>query len=389
MKDMMYNILWIDDEHEDYIPFKGQAKRNNISLIPFKSLNAGMDELKKNYSFYDGVLLDAKILEHEYDEPGTEDIKYVHRAKEQLDQLSEKKKFEVFVLTGQAEAFGNKTFRDMYLKVYEKGVDDDITQLFSDLKDAASNLDDYQLKHQYNNILKICDDKYIGKNQFERVFSLIKDIDNKYGIEKTGDLLTPIRKIIEVLFCRLGELGIIPNEILDANGWINGSSRFLADKDDNYIHLSNFIHPLLSENIHRILKITQDASHGEGELKYRVDEYLQNNSCDFLYKSTVYLLFDILMWFKDFIDNNPDVDENRKLWKKKVIEEKDWILGCVIRIDENNWGIFQPINTTDEITIHWKMVVDKELEKGDYIKVITEPSPDGSKLHIKAISKDV
>ena len=95
MEDIVYNILWIDDEHETLTGTKGRAKRNGIQLIPFKSLNAGMSELEQNYPFYDGVLLDAKFLENEDDIKGSEDTENVHRAKEQLLQL--KKKFEIFV----------------------------------------------------------------------------------------------------------------------------------------------------------------------------------------------------------------------------------------------------------------------------------------------------
>jgi hypothetical protein len=103
MEDIFYNILWIDDEHETLSGTKGRAKRNGINLIPFKSLNGGMSELERNYPFYDGVLLDAMIFENEDDVKGTEDTYNVHRAKERLLQL--KKKFEIFVLTGQRAVY--------------------------------------------------------------------------------------------------------------------------------------------------------------------------------------------------------------------------------------------------------------------------------------------
>ena len=95
MEEIFYNILWIDDEHETLMGTKGRAKRNGINLIPFKSLNSGMDELEKNYPFYDGVIFDAKFFENEDDIKGTEDTYNVHRAKERLLQI--KKKFEVFI----------------------------------------------------------------------------------------------------------------------------------------------------------------------------------------------------------------------------------------------------------------------------------------------------
>ena len=75
-------------------------------------------ELKKNYPIYDGVLLDAKFFENEDDIKGSEDTDNVHRAKEELLLLP--KKFEVFVFTGQAEAYEDKTFNKAFKKVYKK-----------------------------------------------------------------------------------------------------------------------------------------------------------------------------------------------------------------------------------------------------------------------------
>ena len=109
MNQPLYKILWIDDEHEALTGFIGRAKRNRIKLIPFKSLNSGVNELEMNYPQYDGVLLDAKFFENENDQPGTEDTSASFRAKERILQLP--KKFEIFVLSGQAEAYENNTYK--------------------------------------------------------------------------------------------------------------------------------------------------------------------------------------------------------------------------------------------------------------------------------------
>ena len=49
MKKYIYNILWIDDEYEGMSGFKSEAKSSGVKLVPYKSLNNGIDELKKNY----------------------------------------------------------------------------------------------------------------------------------------------------------------------------------------------------------------------------------------------------------------------------------------------------------------------------------------------------
>ena len=153
MEEKFYKVLWIDDEHEGMSGFKGDAKVNGIQFIPYKSLDKGITELKKNYLKYDGVLLDAKFFEFENDVKGSEDTKNVHRFKEELLILTTKKRFEVFVLTGQAEAYEDKTFKQSFKNVYRKGIDEDIVALFNDIKNAGNKLIDTQFRHELQLLL--------------------------------------------------------------------------------------------------------------------------------------------------------------------------------------------------------------------------------------------
>jgi hypothetical protein len=102
----------------------------------------------------------------------------------------------------------------------------------------------------------------------------------------------------------------------------------------------------------------------------------------------VYLLFDLLPWFKDYMNNNSDEELNKSRWKSKLISG-DWIKGSVTRIAENGWGTFQPDNNSVKISIPPKMVCDNGLSENDHIKVTTEPSPDGTKTFIKAITREL
>jgi hypothetical protein len=85
--------------------------------------------------------------------------------------------------------------------------------------------------------------------------------------------------------------------------------------------------------------------------------------------------------------NNPDKESNKALWKSKV-SNGDWITGTVSRVAENGWGTFQPDNAHATISIPPKMVTDNHLKENDSIKIMAEPSPDGAKTFIKAISKE-
>ena len=189
----MYKVLWIDDQYNDplMIQFAIEADNNRICLDGHSSFEEGFKALEKNLEQYDVILLDGLFFEKKGQEAGTEDESGIGMAIARINELKSKKVFPWFVLSGK-DAFTkseNSILRANKVQCFDKTNPSDVLQLFEEIKKAAKTQSDFQLKHQYNNILEICSEKYIGTNQFERVFSLIKDLENKERIEKTRELL--------------------------------------------------------------------------------------------------------------------------------------------------------------------------------------------------------
>jgi hypothetical protein len=345
MEHIVFNIFWIDDDHETLQGFKGRAKRNGIQLFPFKSLIAGMSELEKNRSFYDGVLLDAKFLENEDDIKGTEDTDNIHRAKEQLLQL--KKKFEIFVLTGQAEAYEDTTFNKAFKNVYNKGSDENIERLFIDIKNAAVSQQDFQIRNEFKRVFDICGEKYLGSKFFEPILDLLKKVKLTNDFEPTKDNLLPIRKIIESSFDRLFELGIIPEEIYREG--FNPIVKFLCNNKNNsgYFVSKEFMHSTLAYFFDNLVFVTQDSQHDSKKLKLNVDDYIASIKSPYLFKSLVFQLLDYLIWLKEFIDENSNPEVNKNLWTKNeniVTATNDSDLIGQLQQDENrNYFIGQNV----------------------------------------------
>lgn len=371
------------------ISFALEAEAEGLILDGYPSFEEGFEALQKNLEHYDVILLDGLFYEKKGQELGTEDEKGIGKAIAKINELKSKKVFPWFVLSGKDKFTKgeNALLLANEAKCFDKTNPADVVKLFEEMKKAARDQPDSQLKHKYNDLLEICSENLLGSQQFSRLLVLIKHVEKVDKLKNTEDMLNPIRKIMEHLFIRLAEKGIIPQAIVDNNGWINGSSLFLANKHSNYEHLSEIIPPLVSENIHRLLNITQDASHGDGKLKLKVDQYLRTTHTDFLYRSCVYLLFDLLIWFKDFMENNTVIEANKARWKNKF-DSTDWIKGTVIRI-ANGWGTFQPDNAHSTISILPNMVAEHQLNETESIKVITELSSNGNKTHIIEISRDV
>lgn len=385
MEEIFYNILWIDDEHEQLIGTKGRAKRNGINLIPFKSLNSGMDELERNYPFYDGVLLDAKFFENEDDIKGTEDTYNVHRAKERLLQL--KKKFEVFVLTGQAEAYEDNTFKKAFTKLYKKGSDVEIDRLFLDIKIAAATQEDTQIRHSYKRVFDVCTEKYIGELAGQDILKLLKVNDEK----EIDDHLTTIRKIVEDLFITFNKFNLLPAEFVRFGVALNESSKFLAGTDSDgslftekgYQHLRETHLPKqIAIYVKNILSVTQTGSH-----RTDIDLFVKTIKTPFLFKSVFYQLLDVLVWFKMYVDFYPKNENWVKFETITGIFDRTtdvFIKGKVININpQKGFAFFKPDTIGDNIFIPPHLVTKHALYEGITVQVEVEEYTDNRTNELK------
>ncbi len=391
MEDTLYNILWIDDEHESLAGTKGRAKRNGINLIPFKSLNNGMSELENNYPFYDGVLLDAKFFENEDDVKGSEDTYNVHRAKERLLQL--KKKFEVFILTGQAEAYEDKTFKKAFTKIYKKGSDDEIDRLFADIKLAAASQEDTQIRHAYKRVFDVCTEKYIGELAAQDVLNLLKvnediSIDNQFNA---------IRKIVEDLFTAFSKYRLLPLEFVTPGVALNESSKFLAGKaadgtpfiEKGYQHSEETHLPLLiASSLRSILSITQAGSH-----RSNIDLHVKTIKTPYLFKSVLFQLFDVLAWFKQYVDSNPKTENWIRIdnvTEAIPVSAEDTVIGKVININQQKgFAFFKPDAVGDNVFIPPHLVTNHALEDQMPVRVEIEQYIDNRTAETKTRVKRI
>jgi hypothetical protein len=375
MENILYNILWIDDEHETLGGTKGRAKRNGINLIGYKSLNSGMSELERNYPFYDGVLLDAKFFENDDDVKGSEDTENVHRAKERL--LSLKKKFEVFVLTGQAEAYDDGTFKKAFPKVFRKGKDEEIDRLFVEIIESASKQEDTQLRQSYKRVFDVCTDKYIGEYAGLDILTLLK-VDDETNIDNH---FNTIRKIIEDLFSTFHKFNLLPAEFVKPNISLNQSSLFLSgleqhertdDKYKKHRHLlETHLPSQIAFYIKNILAVTQSGSH-----RSNIDDHVQLVRTPYLMKSIFYQVLDVLVWFKMYVDSKPKTENWERIESAESTERLDVLeelKGEVFNLNLiKGFAFFKPETGGDNIFIPPHLVSEFNLKDEMPIKATPE-----------------
>jgi hypothetical protein len=321
-------------------------------------LNKGISELKKNYTIFDGVLLDAKFFENEDDIKSSEDTEFVHRAKEQLIQLP--KKFEIFVLTAQAEAFDDKTFNKAFKKVYRKGIEEDVERLFLDIKSAADQMPDTQIRHEFSRVFEVFTEKYIGSNGNKDLLSILRRENIEKPFENDNIYFLPLRQIMEDIFKAFNQFGFLPDIFVKPEVAFSESADFLAGKIEKGYQLFSPIFPnIIAKYFDNILKVCNPAAH-----RSEIDAFIRERNSSYSLLSATYQMLDVLLWIKDFFDQNPNIFENTQ--KYRLIDNglnANIVDGIVQKDSSNNYNC-------EGVLIPYNLIQSIGLNIGDQVRII-------------------
>lgn len=375
MNDNLYNILWIDDQHEDLSALHRTATDYGIKLFPYKSMNGGCGELEKNYSFYDAILLDAKFFENEDDVPGTEDTKWVHQAKDRILQLD--KKFEYFVLTGQAKAYASEEFNNAFKYVFEKGKSEDSDELFERLVNAAKNQIETQIRHENSILFEVL--KTYDIEVTKTLLKILKGI--KIGSSGFDDQLyfTQLRIILEHLFRKANSIGLLHDLcVQQGTNQVNltESSLFLSGLDTKHLNVActvTHFPKLIAENVKNIIHTTGAASHTSNvDITKNIDVQAYRNeiSSPYLLYSLAFQLMDVLIWYDSYSKKNSAIATNKSLWKSISRDQygNKIEIETIVCILPSGWGTVLINQGTKNIGIHKDTITQNNLAVGDQIK---------------------
>ncbi|MFV0200144.1 hypothetical protein OBJ99_04715 [Empedobacter falsenii] len=336
----MINVLWIDDEHKVFQPLKDAAIMENIQLVGYDNAEEGLLELTSNFNHYDAVILDGKFFINK-EATNTSDNAFGEVAKT-LDNLKMKGKvLPAFIYSGQTNFVLDKhsfveLFKETFQeggKVFNKNNDDDFPLLLEMIKTAVQDNPNSQIRQQYHSVFHAIKGIEALEKHQSTLLDILKEIDSNQDYTK-------VRKIIESLFKALSDVHIIPEGFTAEKGWINGTSLFISAKHSDYDFTDpDFIHSTIRETVYSVLKIVQDASHNEGGLTYKIDEYSRSYKSGYLYKSIVYGLLEILSYFGELIRNNQDKTVNQSRWRKK--DNSSMIEGVVCQDEKGNYYVEQ------------------------------------------------
>ena len=326
-----FNVLWFDDKFEEYELDKDYALDKGIELVGFTNAEDGLEELNKSYLDYDAIIVDGLFYSNDMERGDPKASAYVKVANTLRELKAKGIVLPWFTYSGQKrfvkdnrdfiENLIDKDFGDG--KIYDKNKIDDFENLCNDLIQTANNIGNTVLRNKYPDVFEVCTEEYLGLKLRAKLLQILKSIEEHNGNPSTEDLFNPLRKIIETVFNKMSELNLLPPDIINNNGWITGSRLFMSNIHSDYKHEKEFIPALIAHTFHRVLDIIQDASHNEGDLKFKVDHYVSTNKSTYIYQSCVYQILEIIVWFKKLKDAYSDEEQNKLLWtklEKKLIE---------------------------------------------------------------------
>jgi hypothetical protein len=402
MNPVKYNVLWFEDQCKDAnlqeIADKAFDKYS-IILNGYESAEEGLKVLDNDFEFIDAVLLDAQFHLKKDDVSGTEDLKGLRQVWNKIIQLEAKGiVIPKFILSGQTRYNNDETFIDTYGEFYSKLVPDDLNRLFSDIVKVANCRSETQIRHEYSEVFEVCVELKLSNEIQKTLLQILKSIKEPLKTFDDELYFNQIRIILESIFRAANRVGLLHDKCIPG-GKVNltESALFLSGEQTKHLEvkckMSHFT-KIISDNVKTMLHITGAASHTvDPNIKNNINlsEYRKLINTPYLLYSLTFQLMDILIWFKKYIDENPDKEVNINYWSTikvhPTINDNEWIKGSIIRIAENGYGTIQPENDGKKISIIPSLVKENKFVEGETVYVKTKFDQTGMKIQIKELKR--
>ena len=364
MKMKTYNVLWIDDKFKEMRDFQVLAENHSILLEGYKSKEEAFDVLENGRKIFDAILLDGIFFEKKNQETGTENVVALGMAIQRINELKSSRIYPWFVLSGQDQFI--KTEDSLLIankkRSYDKTNPKCFVDLFNAIKEESDAMPETKIKHNYYKAFDLCTDDYIGEECASKLLFLLTGVEDKTKNHNTEDKLNAIRKIIENIFNKFYQIGIIPAEIARGNGSMNKSGDFLAGLNRQYKYNEHILHPVISHQLISILDLTQDGSHLKGDLKLGVDDFINSQNTPYLFNSIIFQLLDIMIWCKNYFDNHQDSTYNNKITELLEIDSTTYYDGL---IEQDSSGNFH----CGEYALAYLHITNNNFKIGDRIRI--------------------
>jgi hypothetical protein len=300
------NVLLIDDDKDNYDSLKNKAARNHV-LLHFKdNLKDGMKELKENMNL-DAVILDGKAYLEPGQQRGTEKENFVHEALTQIRILENEQERVIpkCVLTAWYDQL--KDSLDGRTCIYDKkkiSLDEKLlTEMFNNLREDVNQAGVLNIRRKYADVFTAVSDILPNATTvtLNRILSLVEE-----GRIDQNDF-NSIREVLEAFFVKANAIdkSLVPDDLIKQDGrpnlewcyrYICGLQTDVRDGDILKISFpkkASIVPSHIGRSIDYVKQISSILSHN-----------YPNRWTALSFKSAALALGEILIWFKEHVNNN-------------------------------------------------------------------------------------
>ena len=318
MPNLVYNVIWVDDEIDTLIDMSTNRCliSNGINIIRAHSAIELRDIMTISYDRIDAVITDANMPKAGDKPKGERDLSGFEDVRSCIERYNQKRDIPFYLYSGRGDYLSERYENDE-LEYFEKNnrsfskLKGELSQLIEQLRKDVEHINSpsFRIRSKYRKELEAA--KAIEGNEETLFQALLYDYSEDWG--NTQDYFNPARKVVERIFDGCKRREIIPQltELNSFSGFLLGKDSVFAVKEGCEIMPKPLVHSL-----EYFLNITQDGSHGAGDLRLGVDEYVRTSKNINLFRTILYIAMDLCLWYQKVSEYS--CDENRLKWQLKL-----------------------------------------------------------------------
>ena len=355
MNPNLIQVLWVEDDPQNIQSYPIEASRYGLELVPFRCWEEAESALVSDFKRWSAIILDAKCKYKKEDHDNAS--RFLVHALSSITKICTERKRIIpwYILSGGSEEELNDLILDTReewdgdwsaKKFYSKTTDRDM--LFHRIPYKARVSPEMQIRLvYYPDVFKAIRRAELGDDMEIKMEKLLLPIHTLgHSGEEYNNLMTEVRKCIELLFDSMARNGVLPNQkrndgtytlydkLTDNRGarkliWC---SKILSGKevkiDDMMITSKKVLPNVIKDSFQRLIEIAGSYEHAENpdateEQKInsrQTQSFLESiGNAPYLLRSMVMELCTIILWYSNYLDEHDDEELNRLEWEIRQV----------------------------------------------------------------------
>lgn len=320
----VYNVIWADDEchtlekDQDIRLLFDENKIEVLNFVPTsEALKDALDIYKDKI---DAVIVDANFPRTEVDYLDDVDISGLIHTISFIELVNSKRDIPFFLYTGRTmllQEICKNGELDYFLKterLIQKGnIETLVSRIIKDVDHIHSI--EFFVKKKYKKVFDIVAE--MDKKCSDNLHQFLLDEARDNSFERGIDLFNKLRDILEIVQDKCVENLIVPDKIRSLNDFKRFWQYNNKDKEWRGVQKNKItykpnegIMPIpIAHTLSQLIDIIQDGSHKKQDLNLQISEYVSAVQSPYLFRACLYLVMDVLRWYKDLIEklNNEEI----------------------------------------------------------------------------------